>query len=154
MILHFYKREMTLKKELADMSVLCLIASALAHIIVAFIMLQNSAIRQSFGRHADITSEHDDLLLKYFDHDKPWFRYVDYEKEMDLGLVQKIRIELAKSINGIESMAFVVLLLLTLIALILVLVAFSCSRSTPRVWAIQKNQKFDQVKKDYKNLPV
>lgn len=39
MILHFYKREMTLKKELADMSVICLIASVLAHIIVAFIML-------------------------------------------------------------------------------------------------------------------
>jgi hypothetical protein len=87
MILFFYKREMTLKKELADMSVLCLIAGVLAHIFVAIIMLQNSAIRQSFLRHPDIESEHDDLLLRYFDHDKPWYRYVDYEKEMDYGIL-------------------------------------------------------------------
>jgi hypothetical protein len=154
MILFFYKREMSIKKQLADASVYCLIAGVLAHIIAAFIMLQNSAIRQSFLRHPDIETEHDDLLLKYFDHDKPWYRYVDYEKELDYGLAEKIRIELAKSINGIESMVFVILLLLMFVVLVIVLGVFCCQRSTPLVWDVLKNRKFDKIKKDYRNVPV
>lgn len=51
MILFFYKRELTLKKELADASVLCLTAAVLAHVLIAFICLQNIGIRQSFQRH-------------------------------------------------------------------------------------------------------
>lgn len=39
MILFFYKRELTLKKELADMSVHCLTAAVVAHILVAFVCL-------------------------------------------------------------------------------------------------------------------
>lgn len=92
--------------------------------------------------------------MKYFDHDKPWYRYVDYEKELDYGLIEKIRIELAKSINGIESMVFVILLLLTFVMLVIVLGVTCCQRSTPLVWDVQKNRKFDKIKKDYRNVPV
>lgn len=80
-ILFFYKRELSLKNELADASVLCLVGALAAHIFMAYLFLLNAPIRQSFLRHEGIASEHDDFLLRYFDHDKPWYRYIDYEQD-------------------------------------------------------------------------
>lgn len=47
---------------------------------------------------------------------------------MNYGIVDKIRVELSKSLNSLESKIFVGLLLLLLLILILALVTFCCSR--------------------------
>lgn len=153
MILFFYKRELSLKNELADASVFCLIGALLGHLVMAYLFLLNAPIRQSFLRQEDIASEHDDLLLKYFDHDKPWYRYIDYKEEYELSADASIRIEISKTLNSLDSMIFFGLLLLIVIGLLLLLGIYCCTRATLPTWRIEKLRSFDIVKKDYNNLP-
>lgn len=102
-------------------------------------------------RHEDIASEHDDLLLRYFDHDKPWYRYVDYEE--DYGLPASIRIELSKTLNSLDSVIFFGLLLLVFVFLLLLSGIYCCTKGSSPTWTIDKLNSFDLIKKDYNNLP-
>lgn len=153
LILFFYKRELALKNELAEVSVFCLIGALVGHVVMAYLFLLNAPIRQSFLRPEDITSEHDNFLLKYFDHDKPWYRYIDYKEEGDLSLREDIRIDLAQSLNSLDSLGFFCLLLLVLVLLLLLLGIYCVTRAAVPTWSIDKLKSFDVVRKAYKNLP-
>ena len=143
MILYFYKRELSLKNELAEMSVHCLMWAILAHIVIAYLCLLNSSIRQTFARHEDISHEEDNLLTRHFEYDKPWFRYVDYRKENDLSLDDDIRIELSNSLNSLDSIVYFLVLVLEIVIVLILMGIYCCTQSTVPKWSIEKRKRFD-----------